>query len=432
MGLVFTYLLCYGGAAISLFRPFYGLLIYICFAIIKPESLWYWSVPSGNYSRVVAFGLLAGWALHGFSSWRLGRATAIVAALLGFLGWSSLSATQATEPTGAWTLVEGLSKIVLPFVVGITTIDSARQLRQLAWVIVLSEGYVAYDLNISYLGGFNRLVELGFGGMDNNCVAIGLVATAGLGLFLGLSAGRWWLKILALGATACMLHAVLFSFSRGGMLGLITTGALSFLLIPKRWAYYIALVVVVLVGLRLAGPQVVNRFMSTFASEETRDYSAQSRVEMWKICIRVMAERPILGLGPAQFKVHAAEFGLTAGKEAHSLWAQTGAEVGVPGIVFLLTFYLLTVLRLAPMIREKYHLPDPELRDLARMVIAALGGFLVSVSFVTLPGLEIPYYVVLIGAGVLKLASLPRPVRSWEGLGVPALTGVGPLGRQPI
>ena len=38
MGLLFTYLLTYGGSALSLVRPFYGLLAYICFAIIRPES----------------------------------------------------------------------------------------------------------------------------------------------------------------------------------------------------------------------------------------------------------------------------------------------------------------------------------------------------------------------------------------------------------
>ena len=38
-GLIFTYLLTYGGAAVSLFRPFTGLLIYVCFAIIKPDAL---------------------------------------------------------------------------------------------------------------------------------------------------------------------------------------------------------------------------------------------------------------------------------------------------------------------------------------------------------------------------------------------------------
>ena len=39
-----------GGA----FRPFVGLLIYFCFAILKPDALWSWSVPPGNYSRTIA------------------------------------------------------------------------------------------------------------------------------------------------------------------------------------------------------------------------------------------------------------------------------------------------------------------------------------------------------------------------------------------
>jgi hypothetical protein len=41
------------------------------------------------------------------------------------------------------------------------------------------------------------------------------------------------------------------------------------------------------------------------------------------------------------------------------------------------------------------------------MVIASLAGFAVAAQFVSLEGLEVPYYIVLIGAGALKLASEP-------------------------
>ena len=71
-GLLLTYALTFGGAVISLYRPFYGLLIYVSFAILRPESLWHWSVPAGNYSRIVAIAVLIGWALKGFGNWRLG------------------------------------------------------------------------------------------------------------------------------------------------------------------------------------------------------------------------------------------------------------------------------------------------------------------------------------------------------------------------
>src|SRR6185437_11732346 len=157
-GLLFTYALTYGGAAAALINPFHGLLVYVAFAILRPQLLWYWSVPAGNYSRIVAAGLLLGWALHSFGKWRFGRATGSVWALAALLAWSIVSAaTQAENKQLAWGFVEIFAKIVLPFLVGITTIDSLKKLKQLAWVILLCEGYLALEFNLWYLGGYNRL-----------------------------------------------------------------------------------------------------------------------------------------------------------------------------------------------------------------------------------------------------------------------------------
>src|ERR687898_976967 len=91
-GLIFTYALTYGGAALSLYRPFYGLLIYVAFSILRPEALWHWSVPQGgNYSRIVAFALLLGWALNGFGNWQLGKGRTMLFCFIGFWVWAGLS-----------------------------------------------------------------------------------------------------------------------------------------------------------------------------------------------------------------------------------------------------------------------------------------------------------------------------------------------------
>ena len=45
----------------------------------------------------------------------------------------------------------------------------------------------------------------------------------------------------------------------------------------------------------------------------------------------------------------------------------------------------------------------PDVANGCRMVIAGLTGFIVAGQFVSLTGLEIPYYVTLVGAGYLKL-----------------------------
>jgi putative inorganic carbon (hco3(-)) transporter len=404
--LVFTYLLTYGGALVSLFNPFVGLLIYVCFAIIKPDVIWFWSVPQGNYSRIVAVALLAGWVLNGCGNWAMGRARAIVLLLLAFLAWSAVCSVTAQDPQTAFLWVETLFKIVLPFLVGVTTIDSVGKLKALVWVIVLSQGFLAFELNLTYYeGNYNPMANT-FGGMDNNCMGIAMNTCVALAFFLGLNTPAWWLRGLLFLLAMLMVHSILFSMSRGGMLGLIVAGAVSFLLMPKRPVYYLVALLGIAIALRLAGAEVRERFFSTFADKQQRDASADSRILLWSICIDYMKKSPIVGIGPKHFPLIApGEYGLTVGKEGHTLWLQLGAEMGVVGLGILGLFYLLCTLRLLPLTRQSHPLPDPWLGHFARMVVASLAGFIVSAQFVSLIGLEVPYYVVLVGVGVLKLTT---------------------------
>src|SRR5579883_2940648 len=228
LGLIFTYGMTYGGSAVALVNPYVGFLIYVAFAILRPgPGLWYWSVPEGNYSRIVALSLVVGWVARGGGDWRLGRAWAVVLCPVAYLVWNLLAAAQVQLPAVAWEWIEGQAKVILPCVIGITLLDSVRKLKQLAWLILVCHGYVAYDLNMSYFSGFNRLQEIGFGGVDNNCMGIALVTCIGLGIFLGLGTPGVWQKATAGLCIAFMVHAVLFSFSRGAMLGLILVVGLS-------------------------------------------------------------------------------------------------------------------------------------------------------------------------------------------------------------
>src|SRR5262245_14571464 len=222
-GLIFTYAMTAAGAVGGLFSPYFGLLVYVCFAIVRPDYMWSWSVERGSYSRIIAIAMLLGWAARGFGRWRFGRATPIIACMLGYWAWSALSAVQAIDSLKAFALVEFFAKVFLPFLVGITMLRSVEQLKVLSWVILLSQGYVALELNLNYFGGYNRAFHEGFGGMDNNCVAIAMVTGVGLAFFLGLGAKEWWKKGVALAAAALMGHTILLTFSRGGMLALALT-----------------------------------------------------------------------------------------------------------------------------------------------------------------------------------------------------------------
>lgn len=409
-GLLFTYGMTAGGALIGLFCPFYGLLAYVSFAILKPDAMWPWSVPPARYSLAIAGCMLIGWVCTKQATFKLGRAIVPVMLITGFLGWAFIGAFKPHHQDLAWDFVERIGKIVIPMVIGLTMITSTKQLKQLAWTILAAQGYMAYEMNSYYFGGYNLLRWEGFGGMDNNSAAIALVTGIGLAFFLGVHSEKMWQKGLAFFFAALMANAILFSFSRGGMLGMIVAGMGAFIVIPKRPRTYALLGLAVIAASVMAGPEVRDRFMTTFVKKKTgeREASAQSRVDLWRDCIDVMKKKPVMGCGPNQWPMIASTYGWPHGKEAHSLWMQTGAELGLVGLAMYLGFYLTVLTLLWQVTWKRTHVADPWYKYIARMSFTGLCGFVVSAQFVSLESLEIPYYTAMLGLGVLKLTSRPR------------------------
>lgn len=410
--LIFTYVLTYGGAAVSLVRPFYGFLIYVCFGLIKPDSLWFWSVPQGNYSRIVALGLLAGWALNGLGDWRLGRGGRIIFSMVAYWLVLVFGAVTASDPNRGWAPVEPMTKTFLPILAGATLIDSIAKLRQLAWVIVVSQGFLAYEFNLLYYTTYFLPQEFNHGGLDNNGIAITMVTSVGLAFYLGLHANRWWQTVAVWTAATLMAHVVLFSHSRGGMLSLLVTVTACFFLTPKRPRDYLFLLLGVAILARLAGAGVQERFMTSFsetgaAGSETT--AGGKRWDHWKACSESLLKRP-LGVGPCHWPITAPQYGLPV-MAAHSTWLQMAAELGWPGVICLFGIYGTCLIRLWPLTRNQTPVTDPWERYFARMVIASLIGFLASAQFVTVDGVELPYYIALLGAGTLRVASAPSSTR---------------------
>jgi probable O-glycosylation ligase (exosortase A-associated) len=398
-GLILTYLLAVGGTILSLGQPLIGLLVYIIFSIVRPQVLFAWAGDMNDMSLIVGIALLVGWAFKGLGRWTFGRAGLPTWCLLAFFGWFTLSALFAADPVFAFGSVIERAKVVLPFLVGITLIRSERWISALAWTIVLAHGYLGAEMNWSYFNGYNRAQAEGLLG-DNNSFAVSMVAAVGPAIFLALSTKRWWKKGLAFGCALLCIHTVLLTFSRGGILSLAITGVVMAVLMPKRPTYLLALVLTGAIAFRLMGPEVTARFMTTFASDEQRDESAESRIELWGDCLTVMERHPVFGVGPWHWPRIAPEFGWPEGKQAHSFWMQLGAECGIPTLLFLVLFYAVTAGRSWSMARRSR---GTEYEAYGLYVVSGLTGFIVSAQFVSMEGLEVPYYIALVGVAALKL-----------------------------
>ena len=417
-GLLFAYALVAVGTVGSFRNPLIGLVVYILFAVLRPQALWGWAGGLDGLSLVVGVAMIAGWVIHGFGTWTFARGRNVLLALAVFTVWLFLSTLQANNPQVAADWVVSFLKILMPILIGVSLTNSDKTCRLIMWTIVLAQAYVSLEMNQSYfLQGFNRAALQGFAGMDNNSFGISLVATIGPAVALGLSARTWRERGLAFGAAMLILHTILLTFSRGALLGLIAVGVIAFVIMPKRPKYLATMAVVVAIAFSLTGPELTARFKTTFAGADERDASAESRIDLWRDCLTVAVSRPVFGVGPQNWPLVAQDFGWPAGKHAHSVWMQTAAELGFPGVLALLMFFVLTVRNLWPIVRGREAPPGSERSLLAAGVMLSMVGYIVSAQFVSLQGLEVPYYVAIVGVGLVK-----RTVRS-------EITDRQPIGR---
>lgn len=315
----------------------------------------------------------------------------------------TLSAMMANNSMVAFNFLEHKAKIFLPVFIGLTLIKDIKQLRQLAWVIVGSLGFIAYEENISYLRYGINLYN------TDNLLAHEMAAGCGVAFFLGVESKSIYKKLLCWALAALMVHTTMFHMSRGAMLGVAVAGVISFWVTPKTikglWPFVIAIVC----GLMLAGPSVWVEFNSSFSGEEERDASAQSRFDLWRDMVSVANENPLLGIGPDHWPLVASQYGWPAGKEGHGLWFQLVCELGYPGGLMFLGMYLSTVILCYPIARSyrqhsryQKHL---QFANFAAMVVVSLTAFMFEQLFGSFESMEIAYYVMLLGAGVLKLSS---------------------------
>jgi O-antigen ligase len=407
-GLLFTYLMTYGGAAISLVRPIYGLCIYISFAILKPDLLWAATVPLGNYSRVIGIALLVGWMLHGCGGFRLGRALVPALAILGFWFFSGISAMLAGHQEPAWHYMDIITKIAIPCFVGITLINTKEDLALVAGSMVASTGYLALHHNEMYLA--YGLAE------GDNMIAHTMAAVLPMLVFFAMSSQQWWLKGVCYAAAALSLHTVLFNMSRGAFLGVAASACVGFVIIKKTPQFYLFCVLASLVVLRMAGPTVWEEMNSMFVESEQLDDSATSRFVFWKSMFQSTMENPLFGVGPENWRHVSWKYNIP-GREGHGMWLQLACEIGIPGFLCIALYYFGTAWRLLPAALGR-HAPEQEfMRPYAQMYVAGIAAWAVCEIFGSFYFIEFPYYLGLLGAGTLKVAAT-IPVMQKQGVPV--------------
>ena len=272
----------------------------------------------------------------------------------------------------------------------VTDLDKLKMVfKVLVWshvlILILNPAVILEPATRSYLraGPF-----LG----DGNDFALSVCITLPMCLVLVSSSRTKIVKIAYMSATVLLLLAIIGTQSRGASVAL--AGSVGFL----WWASERKFVGIVLLGilgigvLSFAPAQYFQRMESI--SNYEQEGSAKARITAWKAAIRMAKANPITGVGAGHFPIalgrqfRPPEWGERnlPWMTAHSTYFLIMGELGIPGIVFLVSLIagnFVRLRRLRTQARGSPNQKDEEFHDIFLKLGASLMAFSIAGAFLS-------------------------------------------------
>jgi O-antigen ligase len=171
--------------------------------------------------------------------------------------------------------------------------------------------------------------------------------------------------------------ATLFSYSRGSIGALI--GGIIILLIwigRRRYKVILPLIAAVIVIILMTAPDVLGRFSSGFKME-WEGTKGTSRMSIWRTAGNMIAEHPIIGVGPEnfgnQYINYRDKFSNRKFAHAHNDILNIAAYAGIPAAIFYLGFWVAIIVRMTRALKRRIE------RNMLRGII--LGTLMGSIVF---------------------------------------------------
>lgn len=277
---------------------------------------------------------------------RLARRQAITRLTPEFAGVLAFGAVMLlTAPFSIWfggafgIFQELYLKVILVYLLTVNVLVSPRRLERLTWILVLALGYLGFRAVLDYVRGVNvimggtRVMGSVGGIMQNpNDMALNMVVFLPLAAFLALRPGSVVKRLVAAGCGACMMGAIVATGSRGGFLGfalmLIVLAAFA---ARKHPGLVFGGALIILCALPVL-PDTYWRRIASITDESKDDVqSSQARRTLMRESFDAFVQNPLTGVGAGQFKDWNPQGRTEAWHEAHNVWLQVSAELGIFG-----------------------------------------------------------------------------------------------------
>jgi probable O-glycosylation ligase (exosortase A-associated) len=402
------------GLLLSMRSRFAALLLYLWFALFRPQE-WTWgAIDSLRLSLVTGLALIVPALVTGV--WP-NVTHPLSLGSLALLGTALVAQLAATDPAAGWEALHPLAVSIVVALLMVRLIDTRDRFMTVLMVMAGSIGFYAAKFGVGYLirGGVPNLDGIGgaFGG--NNEVGVAFARALPLMVVVAQFAPRLPITWLAAAAAPLSAVGVISTYSRGSFLAL-SGAVVAFAALHKRRAVMLSglagMGVVALLTVPLPD-EYFERLESIGTYERIGEDSALSRLHFWNVALRMAQDYP-LGVGLKNYQVNYDQYDFRwgrfgTGRDVHSTHFQALVETGYLGFATYLALVCGAVVFLLRVRSRAAHsaLDEGDRRFLliaANALIASLVAFVVGGTFNSLLINELNWYTFALVAALDRIS----------------------------
>jgi putative inorganic carbon (HCO3(-)) transporter len=289
---------------------------------------------------------------------------------------------------GAFQATLDFAKILVLVVIMALVVTTGKRLQRLIFIQAASVAVIALVALLKghlILGRLEGTLRGNYS--DPNDLALAIIISLPLCLGL-LFLGRSWIWKAAWAlAMLVMLYTVFLTGSRGGLVSLIVTAAISLWEFAIRGRRHYLLVLAVPVGLILwqfSSGKLAERLKGTLNGTES---SAEARQELFWRSVEVTKRHPLFGVGPGNFVELSGNWHVT-----HNSFTEMSSEGGMPAFIL----YVLVLWSGFRNVRAAKRCATGQRENtlLAKGLDASLVGYVVGSFFLSVSYAFFPYFLV--------------------------------------
>jgi putative inorganic carbon (HCO3(-)) transporter len=395
-------------------RPFFGILMWQFVSLLNPHRFAYGAAYDFPVAEAIAVPTLVGCLLF-TRNWKT-LATREVALILVLWGWFTFTTLYDTRlplfsdfAPITWYRWRFVSKVLLMTLVTVGLVNTRSRLRWYLLVTAGSLGFLvlkAVPFMIITGGSFRLYGPPGSSLADNNDLGLALNMTIPMFFFLAQTETGKRLRLLMGFTFLATIPAILFTYSRGALIGL----ALILVLMVMQMRQRLVLIPVLFLAAVFAAfftPEQWQHRMDFRRSGALIDDSAESRFNAWTYCWRLVQDFPLTGGGFEAFTQPLFDRYAPNPRDVHgphSVYFGVLAEHGFIGLGLYLSLVLSCLISLRKVRVNARRWGDERQAKYALMLQFSLLGFLISGAF--LGRAYFDYYFSIV-ACIAVLKSLP-------------------------